>query len=307
MGPYVHSTPVRRRLLLAVAVAAVAAPLAACNGSGSAPSQPGNSATPRTSSTPASSASDGADLSAAYTAYQATVHFINDAADQLTAIGTGSDMAAQQRAAAAYRTAVLNWDTALRTIDFPASVAVQANAVLAANRVEIADLDAYPKVPSAKGEDATVQIQADDNAGFVAVDLLKSALGHPVAPAVFADDTFLLAGQQFALVHAPAGVAFLDADDSGDLSGMLAANQKQSASLLAYLTTVSGLTIPPGAAADLTSFSTTGTALSALYTKRISAASKQAMDALGSNSDLLGAFIAARNALQGDMDKAASG
>lgn len=300
MGTYVHSRQVHSRLLLAVAVVGSAASLAACTGSGSTASQPG---TPAATS---SAAAAGGDLSAAYTAYQATVHLINDASAQLTAIGTAGDLPTQQRAAAAYRTAVSNWDTALRTIDFPASVTQQASAVMAANRVEIADLDAYSNVTVAQVEDATVQIQADDNAGIVAVDLLKSALGHPVTPAVFADDTFLLAGEQFALVHAPAGVAFLHADDDGDLSGMLAANQKQSASLLAYLTTVAGLTIPPDAAADLTSFSTAGTALSSFYTKRIAAVSKQAMDALGSNTDLLGAFLDARNALQGDMDKAAS-
>jgi hypothetical protein len=274
--------------------------LAACTSRG--PSTP-----PSTSRSPASTPTTG--LAAAYTQYEATVNIIDDASPKLALISTDAakgETAGAQAAAAAYRTALFGWDAALRKITFPGAAAAPANAVLAANQTEIADLDDYPNTDPAQVDDADVRIQGDDNAGVVAVDQLKAALGHPVSPAVYADDRFLSDSDHWAIVYSPAGLVFTQDDAAGDLAGMLVATQKQSASTVSYLTEIAGLNIPDGAEADLAKFSTTGTALSTLCTKRLGATSVAGMDALGPSASLLDDFIAARNALQADMDKAAA-
>jgi hypothetical protein len=128
---------------------------------------------------------DTAGMDAAYTAYQQVMvaDIDPDRCQQLLSqVMTGvqgSDLPSAQSSAAAYRTDLFTADAAIRKLTFPDQATSAVNDELQANRVEIADLDAFASVQSQPDAYvAAMQIEVDDDTQEMARQAVLTALGH---------------------------------------------------------------------------------------------------------------------------------
>lgn len=237
------------------------------------PSQTQTTSADSASSTAASSAPAGTDaLDSAYAVYRQAMladldpQICQDILGRLSDAAESSKLTDAHEAAAGYRTALYNLDTAIRKIDFPATVRSAVNDDLQADRVEIADLDGFASVTAA-GADATIalgQIFVDDDDQVGDGERLAAALGHPVTdgrlPIKLADDQLILAN--FTLRTDFAGPQSAD-QKATDLASKRAAAASEAKAFAQFVAAVGKIDFPAAAGSPVAELTTASQSVTA--------------------------------------------
>lgn len=202
------------------------------------------------SSAPSTSAGPDPATEAAYQAYHATVHIVNDQESAISALqqhAWNDQLSAAQADARQFRNALFNWDAAVRQVSFPPAVQPSVNALLDGTRTEIIDFDAIGTATATNLTSVAETALVADGKDVLANDKLEAALGHPADAAGLTADQFTLAAARVDLTTARASSQFRRAIGTGSLPLALQANENVYNGFANFQTQLGSFDVAPSA------------------------------------------------------------